>query len=170
MNALMRIITRVAAVAGVAILLITLLPGCDRLDRVVFSKYFSVNPKGWLSADEVVFDADMAEDSVRINPSSLYDVLISVRHTDAYRYDTLWLSVELESLMDGPLYDTVGIPLTDKYGMWRGEGHRNIYIISDTLMKGVHIPEGWEITLSHAMSGDTVAGVNDVGVLILKHK
>jgi hypothetical protein len=37
-------------------------------------------------------------------------------------------------------------------------------------MKGVHIPEGWEITLSHAMSGDTVAGVNDVGVLILKHK
>jgi gliding motility-associated lipoprotein GldH len=148
-----------------------MLQRCDRIESVAYSNYKGVRTAGWLSEDALLFDPFAVADSSNFSADELYDVVISVRHNDSYPYDTLWLSLEQPLLEQNRfICDTVPVAFTNALGMWRGEGQRNIFIVADTIARGVHINPGWQLAISHAMTNDTIPGINDIGVIILKHK
>lgn len=171
MNAIMKIITRAVIFLLVVVAMWAMLQRCDRIESVAYSKYKGVATTGWLSQETLLFDPFAGADSSNFFPNELYDVVVSVRHNDSYPYDTLWLAMEQPLLEQNRfICDTVPVAFTNKLGMWRGDGQRNIFIVADTIARGIHINPGWQLAIGHAMSHDTIPGINDIGVIILKHK
>lgn len=64
--------------------------GCQR--NTVYSRYESVPMTGWRIDQPVTFDFTI-EDT-----TALYQVLLHIRHTEAYPYQNMWLFVGTDSL------------------------------------------------------------------------
>ena len=93
--------------------------GCKQLD--VFEKNTSIPNQEW-SAN---FSAD---GSFKISDTlASYQLFIVLRHTDAYKYNNIWLNVGLQSPGDSMKFQKLNLQLgTDAQG-WYGTGMNDIY-------------------------------------------
>ena len=147
--------------------MMTVQMGCGRMQKVGYSHYASVDSKCWTRDMLCAFDVDTDYDSTFFTPGN-YDVVVSVRHNSCYPYSTLRLAMETASLESAPHADTITLRLAADDGAWLGRKTGPLYIVSDTVMRNVWIGRSWEATLTHAAAADTLAGINDLGIILLK--
>lgn len=99
--------------------------------------------------------------------AATYDVLLHVRHTDAYPYQNMWLFVgEQQAQMQR--FDTIEFYLADDRGRWLGNGHstREMPIL---YKQGIHFTDTvYQLTIQQGMREEALKGVSDVGVEIVK--
>ena len=92
---------------------------CETID--VFEKNVSIPNHEWSSSfkPEITFEIS--------DTTSLYNIYVVLRHTDAYRYNNIWLTVQMEIPGDTIRKQRLDLKLaTDDKG-WLGSGMDDIY-------------------------------------------
>lgn len=126
--------------------------------------YNAVDPDGWLYADTIVFTPDFGKlkDSV---PQLVRTLAVGIRHTNAYEYSNIWIELTTQQ-PDTLMRDTFNIRLADDFGHWFGTGIGVGYQQVDTLMRDIWLMPGSPILLRHIMRADTLAGIEQAGIVI----
>lgn len=91
------------------------------------------------------------------------DLVLWVRHDDAYQYSNLWVEVAYDT-RDTVLADTFDITLADDYGRWRGVGNGTLLQYADTLTLRDKPVAGKPLRVRHIMRVQTVEGIEQVGI------
>lgn len=117
---------------------------------------------GWAYGDTLRFTPDPVDSVV---PGHL---AVAVRHTGSYLYSNLWLEITSPVPGDTVLrVDTVNVPLADDFGRWYGRGYGVSFVTVDTLPSSYVFERGSDVTVRHIMRKDTVAGLEQIGLLFL---
>ena len=159
-----RIIITEAMRRNILILIASLLlVACQR--NVVYSHFESVPLTGWEADSALCYYVNM-EDSV-----SDYEMQITLRHTDAYAYQNLWLFVGVFKDTVCITNDTIECYLADERGMWLGGG-LSIHELPLLYKDNYHFTQSGEykISIVQGMREDTLMGIKEVGVKIIRNE
>jgi len=148
------------------ILVLVLLSSCN--DNAVFDEYKSVS-NAWNENDVVTFKVNPKD---TINP---YNLFVNIRNTNAYKYNNLFLVVEMDFPNGRVLKDTLEYRMAYKTGELMGEGISSVKTNKLWYKEAVKFNEEGDYTvkIQHAMrkngevNGITnLQGVTDVGFRI----
>jgi len=136
---------------------ILLLAGCQ--DIPFFSCYNAVDATGWYNRDTLVVKLPEVE-----TPST-YDVTVSVRTIQGFKYDNLALVVKLYEGKKVISVDTVKYVVYDKEGKSNGKGFPYVEY-TETLKHSYKLlpKKKFKAKITHIMRLDPFDGVCDVGM------
>ena len=102
--------------------------------------------------------------------SSLYHIYVVLRHTDAYRYNNIWINVITQSPNDSPKTQLLNIALADNTKGWLGSGMDDIYDRRARITREpIALKKGlYTFKLKQAMREDPLAYVLSAGVRVEK--
>jgi gliding motility-associated lipoprotein GldH len=139
-----------------------LLSGCNRQKSVCYS-YRSTPIEGWEQHNVLTFKLDTVQES------GTYTVHVSLRTTNAYPFQSLWLLVKTQlAKPEWEKQDTLVCVLTDKQGNHSGSGisfYQNNYLLTHL---NLHRGQSGSITIGHIMRRNILPGISDVGVMVRK--
>ncbi|MBR2935672.1 MAG: tRNA (guanosine(46)-N7)-methyltransferase TrmB, partial [Paludibacteraceae bacterium] len=146
------------------VILLTLISGlliaCQQ--GVVFSEFQSLPAQGW-SADSVMVFSPNITDTM-----GDYQMQVTVRHTDRYPYQNLWLFVNVKKDSMVLRCDTIESFMANERGEWYGSGMK-IYELPLLYLEHITLSEGeYEVTIQQGMREDILRGITDVGVSVLR--
>lgn len=149
------------AIAAAGLALATM--GCGTPPEVNEGADFkTVPPHGWAYGEAFEFEPTPTPDSAGVEAR----VAVAVRHTDAYVYGNLWLEVTTPLPgSDSVKVDTVNITLADVYGKWQGRGVGVSYVAVDTIPGRRYCEPGRPAKVRHIMRVDTLADIEQVGLI-----
>lgn len=126
--------------------------------------FIPLDPEGWAYGDTVSFKVEGLDS---LPPQQTRRLKIGVKHDNDYAYRNLILEV---TYSDGHRThrDTVDMPLADKYGAWHGSGIGPFYQAETVVSQNAPIPDSSTVTVRHIMRLDTVAGIQQIGIIIDK--
>jgi gliding motility-associated lipoprotein GldH len=103
---------------------------------------------------------------------SHYGIYLVLRHTDAYKYNNIWLSIELQTPDNNIPKQKLDIKLGDDVNGWQGSGMNDIWEIRQ-LLGGE--PRQWfkkggecHFKISQVMRDDPLNGIMSVGLRLEK--
>lgn len=148
--------------AGFLSLVVCLLSACHT--NTQYHVYQSVSGgEGWQRTDSVGFELPPEV------PAGTYQMEVGIRHTGAYPYRDIWLSV---TRVDGdslPSHtDTLHIYLADEKGQWHHEGavgglFQTAYIWDEPVVLTTD-SLGRSFRIAHLMRKNPLPGISDVGI------
>lgn len=144
-----------------------ILTGCTELTPMEYSQFENFDssgiPQGWVG-EYNPFPAD----SLNIG-KGVYDVVMTVRFNTRARSRNLIVDVEQFSLsMPEPSSQREEIILFSNEGKPLGKGNLALYEINDTIRRGVRVDEGYTVTLTTPLSPAETAGINAIGVSLVR--
>ena len=148
----------------VAIMVATLpLLSCTKLET--FEKNTSIPNYQWKSSFEVKSSFSIAD------TTAVYNTYIVLRHTDAYKYNNIWLKVGIQPPADSMHYQKVDFSLgTDATG-WAGTGMNDIWEVRQTLFGGpfkFKKPGTYSFIITQIMRDDPLPSVMSAGLRLQK--
>ncbi|ULQ56128.1 gliding motility lipoprotein GldH [Flavihumibacter rivuli] len=100
--------------------LATVVTGCEKVD--VFEKNIAIPQQKWSSALHPEINFSIAD------TSSLYNIYVVVRHTDAYRYNNLWMNIYTQAPGAAqPDKQVLDLQLATNEKGWLGTGMDDIF-------------------------------------------
>lgn len=145
---------------------ITIFTGCKKLD--VFEKNVSIPNYEWKYNFVPGFDFEIAD------TAAAYKLYVVLRHTDAYRYNNIWLnitgSLQKDTLLKMP---HIEIPLGSDDKGWEGTGMNDIWEVRQLIAKGpVQFKKTglYHFTIAQAMREDPLLNMMSVGLRVEKVK
>ncbi|MCQ2310625.1 MAG: gliding motility lipoprotein GldH [Paludibacteraceae bacterium] len=133
--------------------------------RTVYYEYQSVPIDGWAADSVLSFTVPVSD------KTATYDVLLHVRHTDAYRYQNMWMFItESPSTIDvkASQTDTIEFYLADDRGHWLGNGH-SLKEMPVLYRQQVHFTDSvYRLTIQQGMRDDALRGISDIGLELVK--
>ena len=101
---------------------------------------------------------------------SLYNIYVVIRHTDAYRYNNIWLNVTTQSPNDTPHTQLLDISLADNTKGWLGSGMDDIFDRRARITRNpVRLKKGmYTFKLQQAMREDPLGYVLSAGIRVEK--
>lgn len=154
---------KVNRVAGIFLLFSLLITACS--NNVVFQESKELPAYGWDKDSVVTFNYE-ATDTV-----GLYDIVIDIRNESSYRYQNFWLFVNSISPDLVEFNDTLECVLADNYGKWIGKGGGSLRELPVSFMQQIKFPKPgtYKFELIQGMRQDTLAGIRDIGMRIIKN-
>ena len=147
----------------IILLLISLFAGlsCDR--HAVYDRFVTIEGENWEWDEVREFTFDLND------TTSLYNVLIQMRHTTDYPMRNLYLFVHLEGPSGQTLTDTINYMLAEPDGSWIGKGVGKLRELRYLYRKNTRFPEPGNYTV-RLEQGMRVRGlpVTDVGIRVEK--
>lgn len=144
------------------LLLISLCLGACSPGHNDFNSFINLPHHGWAYGDTVYFENDTV-DSI-----STRSVEVAIRHDNSYLYRNLWLEICYINNKGVVLKDTVNMELADIYGRWHGKGFGASYQFVVRLPRKVMLSRDTRIGVNHIMRVDTLHGLEQVGIRLLK--
>lgn len=96
--------------------------GCSDLDTLrVFEKNIEIPRNAWSYDFHPSFEVNITD------TAALYNIYITLRHTDAYRFSNIWLLITTQYPDQQPVTKRVELPLADAQGNWLGSGMDDIF-------------------------------------------
>jgi gliding motility-associated lipoprotein GldH len=139
-----------------------MLSSCTQLDT--FEKNTSIPGYQWQSSLE-------AKGSFAItDTATTYNAYIVLRHTDAYKYNNIWLNVGIQPPADTMHYQKVDLQLgTDAKG-WVGTGMNDIWEQRQLLFMGRQFkkPGTYSFSIKQIMRDDPLPAVMSAGLRVEK--
>lgn len=168
----------VSSIAGLSL--------CACRDDVAWSKTVPLDSDGWLPEYVVEFQLDpaayapdpenrFAQMTARAIGDTVprilgdYDAVLSVRYLKDANAGTLRLVVEQESLDSPTRTDTIAIRMFDADGEPAGSGHLGIFESRAHIPGPFKVSDGTTLSVRPIVYADTVRGITDVTLLLLKH-
>jgi gliding motility-associated lipoprotein GldH len=100
--------------------------------------------------------------------TTAYNTLIVLRHTDAYKYNNIWLNVGIQPPADSMHYLKVNVPLgTDATG-WMGTGMNDIWEIRQPLFIKFRKPGTYNFIITQIMRDNPLPAVMSAGLRLQK--
>ena len=152
------------------LLLITLISiafiSCREID--LFEKNIAVPNMQWFN------NFDATGSFIIKDTNSNYNVLIVLRHTDAYLYNNIWLNIGLQAPGDpGLKYQKINLTLGNDAKGWEGVGMNDIWEVRK-LISGVpkrFIKAGtYNFSIAQLMRDNPLQNIISVGLSIQKAK
>jgi gliding motility-associated lipoprotein GldH len=128
-----------------------------------YNEYQPTGNEGWPRDSVLLFTVE-AKDTL-----SVYDMYLQLRHSGRYRYQSIWMQVELtdpDSLLIAR--DTLGMHLADAEGNWLGAGSGVVFQLEKPYrMNSVFGRKGkYSFKISHCMNDTLLRGVTHAGLRI----
>lgn len=142
-----------------------LLNACARLD--VYEKNVSIPKYEWQYNFQPSFDFAITD------TSSAYMIYIVVRHTDAYRYNNIWLNIGTKNPGDSIRNQRFELQLASDAKGWEGVGMDDIWEVRKPITKGAvkfNKAGTYSFTLSQIMRENPLPNVMSTGVRVEKVK
>lgn len=128
------------------------------------SEFRQLPEEGWKYGDTLRF-TDSSNDSLATNRR----IKLAIRHDNEYPYSNLWLEASYVDAEGRQHRDTVEMQLADVYGHWLGMGIGSSYQQEATVNPSVNLPPKSDVNIRHIMRVDTLCGLQQVGVTIVKN-
>lgn len=153
-------ITQLLLLAG----MIISFTACKKLD--VFEKNVSIPNYQWKYSFVPGFDFEITDTAAQ------YNLHVVLRHTDAYRYNNIWLNVtgtlQKDTLVKIP---HIELPLGSDGKGWEGTGMNDIWEVRKAITKGpVQFKKAglYHFTIAQVMREDPLANVMSIGLRVEK--
>ncbi|MFW2475672.1 MAG: gliding motility lipoprotein GldH [Sediminibacterium sp.] len=104
--------------------------------------------------------------------NAFYNIYVVIRHTDAYRYNNIWVNIETKSPGDSPRTQLLDISLADNTKGWLGTGMDDIFDRrARVTQQPIKLKKGiYTFKLKQAMREDPLAYILSAGVRVEKVK
>ncbi|MEP6512482.1 MAG: gliding motility lipoprotein GldH [Parafilimonas sp.] len=136
---------------------------CDTID--VFEQTKSINKQEWESSKTLSFTFFLGDST------AFYNIDIVLRHTDAYHYNNIWLTITTKNPGDSIAQSQrVNLPLAANAKGWLGAGFDDIIeqrVLLNTLPVRLK-PGNYTFTIEHIMREDPLKYVVNAGIRIEK--
>ena len=99
--------------------------GCKQID--VFEQNTTIPNKQWKSADAAKGNFEIKD------TLAYYELYVVLRHTDAYKYNNIWLNIGLQSPGDSLFFQKVNLSLGNDADGWFGSGMNDIWEVRKKL-------------------------------------
>ncbi len=132
--------------------------------KTMYSDFQSVPITGWQEDSIISF-------SVPVNDTtSIYDIILCVRHTETYPYQNMWLFCGFG--VDSLAHDTIEFFLADDRGRWLGNGGNKWIEMPVLYEQNYQFPDTGQyiFTVQHGMRDENLRGISDVGLIIRQSK
>ncbi len=143
----------------------TFLTACTRLD--VFEKNRVIPKNQWPYSLQPSFDFIIKD------TTASYNVYIVLRHTDAYRYNNIWLNVGTQSPGDSTRYQKFELQLgTDAKG-WEGTGMDDIWELRKLITNGpvkFNKAGNYHFSVAQIMRENPLHHIMNIGIRVEKIK
>lgn len=143
----------------------TFLTACTRLD--VFEKNMVIPKNQWPYSLQPAFDFIIKDTTV------FYNLYIVLRHTDAYRYNNIWLNVGTQSPGDSTRYQKFELQLgTDAKG-WEGTGMDDIWELRKLITNGpvkFNKAGNYHFSVAQIMRENPLPNIMNIGIRVEKIK
>lgn len=138
---------------------------CNRLPVADYSEFIDIPPSG-IPQNRCYDFATTASDSAEVI-SGRHDAVIAVRYTGRCPSRSIILNIE-EFSLSHECPDTIRLELQlfDEKGNPEGKGAYGIYEITDTLHKGIAIPDGYILSFSSPLPDKKTAGIKSIGLIL----
>ncbi len=143
--------------------LISYLSGCKQID--VFERNASIPKHEWNYNFQPSFEFNIADTSVRYN---LYVVL---RHTDAYKYNNIWLNIGRQFPADSMRFQRFDLQLGDDAKGWEGTGMDDIWEVRKLITNGpqqFRKPGKYKFVIGQIMRENPLPNILSVGIRMEK--
>ena len=111
------------------ILLITILTGsCAKID--LFEKQAEIPSRQWFYNNNPTFTFQIAD------TTTLYNLYIVLRHTDAYNYNNIWLRFGSKGPGDTMHFQNINLVLANDANGWEGSGVDDIFEVRKNITPG----------------------------------
>ena len=102
---------------------------------------------------------------------SAYNIYIVIRHTDAYKYNNIWLNVGLQSPGDTMFFQNVNLSLANDASGWEGTGMNDIWevrkIINGQPRRFIKNGE-YKFSITHIMRDNPLPDIMSAGLRVQK--
>ena len=104
--------------------------------------------------------------------TEFYDLTVTLRHTEQYAYQNLWLFISACDSLSPIQADTVMACLADDRGQWLARRTGRYYTGFVTMQRKVAFPTAGDYTFAvvQGMRDSVIAGIADVGIELRKVK
>ncbi len=137
-----------------------LLFSCTQID--VFEKNTAIPKYEWQS------NFTATGDFLIKDTASKYNIYLVLRHTDAYKYNNIWLNIGLQSPGDSLHRQKVELLLGDDANGWKGSGMNDIWEVRELLTEMKLKTGKYSYSISHIMRDDPLLNIMSVGLRIEK--
>ncbi len=110
-------------------------------------------------------------DFVITDTGSAYSIYLVLRHTDAYKYNNIWLNIGLQPPGDSLIRQKVDLPLGSDAEGWEGSGMNDIWEVRKLLNgqpRRFRQAGKYHFSISQIMRDDPLPNVMSVGIRLEK--
>jgi gliding motility-associated lipoprotein GldH len=104
---------------------------------------------------------------------TLYNIYVVLRHTDAYKYNNIWLNIGLQSPGDSMIYQKADLSLGNDANGWEGTGMNDIWEIRKLLNgepRRFKKTGTWHFSIAQIMRENPLPHVMSAGLRVEKVK
>ena len=141
------------------------LTACTKID--VFEKNTAIPGQKWQSDFQPVFKFNISDTTAQ------YNLYIVLRHTDAYRYNNIWLNIGSQSPADTMRYQRFELQLGSDAKGWEGTGMGDIWELRTSITKGpfkFNKPGDYRFSIAQVMRENPLPEIMNVGVRVERAK
>jgi gliding motility-associated lipoprotein GldH len=109
-------------------------------------------------------------DFVIAEPAASYNIYLVLRHTDAYKYNNIWLNLGLQPPGDSMHVKKVNLILGDDANGWDGTGMNDIWEVRKLMNSQALKPGKYSFSISQIMRDNPLLHIMSVGLRIEKKK
>jgi gliding motility-associated lipoprotein GldH len=140
-----------------------LIAGCEKID--VYEKNAPIPAYRWQYGLQPSFEFSIT-DTV-----ALYNLSVVLRHTDAYRYNNIWLNIGSQSPGDSIRYQRFELLLGSDAQGWEGTGMDDIWEVRKSITRGpfkFNKGGNYRFTLAQVMRENPLPEILSVGIRVEK--
>lgn len=141
------------------------LTACATID--VFEKNTPIPSNKWQYSMQPVFDFTISD------TSSFYNIYIVLRHTDAYRYNNIWVNIGSKFPGDTLQYRRLDISLGTDASGWEGSGMGDIWEVRKSVTKGpvkFNKMGNYSFSVAQIMRENPLPEIMSIGIRVEKVK
>jgi gliding motility-associated lipoprotein GldH len=141
------------------------LGSCNKVD--VFEKNTAIPGHKWAYNFKPVADFTITD------TSSLYNLYVVLRHTDAYGYNNIWLNIGSQSPADTMRYQRFDLQLATDARGWEGAGMDDIWEIRKSVTNGpfkFNKTGVYKFSVAQVMRENPLPEIMNVGIRVEKVK
>ncbi len=139
--------------------LLILVMGCD---TAYYAKAYSFNDGVWRYDDARSFHFEIRD------TSKVYDMILSVDHTDQFPYQNLYLNTSTRFPSDTTIEQSLSLELANEAGFWFGECTGPKCELSIPIQSNVHFSEegSYTLELEQYTRTDSLSGINGINLTL----
>ena len=137
--------------------------GCKQID--VYEKNTTIPNKEWKASFGAEGDFEIKD------TLAYYELYVVLRHTDAYKYNNIWLNIGLQSPGDSLYFQKVNMSLGNDADGWFGSGMNDIWEVRKRLTdKPMRFKKAgaYNFSIFQIMRDDPLAEVMSAGLRVIK--
>jgi gliding motility-associated lipoprotein GldH len=135
---------------------------CNTID--VFEKFESFPKNEWHVSNQPTFSFEVKD------TTAPYHIYFVIRHTDAYKYNNIWVNITTQSPTGSKQTQLVNVKLADNANGWLGAGMDDIFDSRTKITKApVALKAGlYSFTIAQVMRDEPLAAVLSAGIRVEK--